>query len=77
MNDNFWLKKSVLITGHTGFKGSWLIRWLSLLGASVVGISKDVPTYPSNFEVIINSTKFKDIRLDILNKELLKKRRSQ
>ena len=54
---------------------SWLIRWLSLLGARVVGISKDIPTYPSNYEVIRSSTKFKDIRLDILDRQLLKKER--
>ena len=39
----------VLITGHTGFKGSWLTLWLTHLGAHVVGISKDIPTDPSNF----------------------------
>ncbi|MDA0119789.1 CDP-glucose 4,6-dehydratase [Vibrio sp. T11.5] len=42
--------KKVLITGHTGFKGSWLTTWLLNLGADVCGISKDIPTYPSMFE---------------------------
>ena len=42
--------KKVLITGHTGFKGSWLTCWLLKLGAEVVGISKDIPTSPSMFE---------------------------
>ena len=42
--------KKVLITGHTGFKGSWLTCWLIKLGAEVVGLSKDVPTQPSMFE---------------------------
>lgn len=42
-------KKKVLITGHTGFKGSWLSVWLNNLGAEVVGISDVVPTVPSNF----------------------------
>ena len=41
--------KKVVITGHTGFKGSWLTIWLLHLGAKVVGISKDIPTKPSNF----------------------------
>ena len=41
--------KKVLITGHTGFKGSWLTAWLIKLGANVVGISKDLPTVPSMF----------------------------
>lgn len=42
--------KTVLITGHTGFKGSWLTAWLEKLGANVVGISKDIPSTPSHFE---------------------------
>ena len=42
--------KKVLVTGHTGFKGSWLCHWLVRLGASVVGISKDIPTEPSIFK---------------------------
>lgn len=73
MDWDIFKNKKILVTGHTGFKGSWLIRWLTLLGAKVVGISKNIPTYPSNYEVIRNFTKFKDIRLDILDKELLKK----
>ena len=43
-------EKTVLVTGHTGFKGSWLSIWLNILGARVVGLSKDVPTNPSNYE---------------------------
>lgn len=42
--------KTVLITGHTGFKGAWLTAWLLKLGARVVGLSKDIPTNPSMFE---------------------------
>ena len=34
--------KKVLVTGHTGFKGSWLTLWLKILGAEVVGISKEI-----------------------------------
>ncbi len=41
--------KVVLITGHTGFKGSWLAIWLTHLGAKVVGLSLDIPSSPSNF----------------------------
>lgn len=47
---NFYAGKKVLITGHTGFKGSWLALWLELLGASVVGFSHEPPTTPSHFE---------------------------
>lgn len=43
--------KRVLLTGHTGFKGSWLSLWLDMLGAEVHGFSKDIPTDPSLFQV--------------------------
>lgn len=43
--------KRVLVTGHTGFKGSWLTTWLLDLGAEVCGYSKDVPTFPSLFDL--------------------------
>lgn len=46
---NSYKDKKVLITGHTGFKGSWLTVWLLKLGAHVVGYSKDIPTKPSMF----------------------------
>ena len=46
---SFWSGRSVLVTGHTGFKGSWLVRWLSLLGAEVHGLALDPPTTPSLF----------------------------
>ena len=51
MIDNLHLfkDKSVIITGHTGFKGSWLTLWLTYLGAKVIGVSNEVPTKPSNF----------------------------
>jgi CDP-glucose 4,6-dehydratase len=42
--------KKVLVTGHTGFKGSWLTAWLLQLGADVYGISNGIPTKPSHFE---------------------------
>lgn len=41
--------KKVLVTGHTGFKGSWLCHWLLELGADVYGLSRDIPTSPSHF----------------------------
>ena len=47
----FFFKKKVLITGHTGFKGSWLSLWMHLMGAKVLGISKDIPTIPSHFKL--------------------------
>lgn len=69
--NDIYKKKRVLITGHTGFKGSWLSLWLSKLGARVVGYSIDIPSNPSHFELLgldINS-----IFDDILNKERLSK----
>ena len=44
--------KSVLVTGHTGFKGSWLCLWLQELGAHVVGYSLPAPTEPSHFDLL-------------------------
>lgn len=44
--------RRVLVTGHTGFKGSWLCTWLIKLGAEVAGYSIDVPTEPSNFDLL-------------------------
>ena len=47
MTGAFWRERRVFITGHTGFKGSWLALWLSSLGARVTGYSLDPPTEPS------------------------------
>lgn len=57
--------KTVLVTGHTGFKGSWLSFWLSSLGANVVGLSLDIPCSPSNFEASEISGLVEDYRIDI------------
>jgi CDP-glucose 4,6-dehydratase len=51
MNPAFWNGKHVLLTGHTGFKGSWLALWLQSMGAHVVGFALAPPTNPSLFEV--------------------------
>ena len=52
MFDGIYKNKKVLVTGHTGFKGSWLTAWLLQLGADIIGVSKDIPTNPSMFEVL-------------------------
>lgn len=49
MFGNIYSGKKVLVTGHTGFKGSWLTAWLLKLGAEVVGVSKDITTNPAMF----------------------------
>lgn len=51
MRADVWRNRSVLLTGHTGFKGSWLSLWLTELGAAVHGYSLEPPTVPSLFEV--------------------------
>jgi CDP-glucose 4,6-dehydratase len=48
---DFWSGRRVLVTGHTGFKGSWLALWLSRLGAEVVGFSEAPPTEPALFRL--------------------------
>jgi len=51
MNANFWSGKRVLLTGHTGFKGSWLSLWLQSMGAQVTGYALAPPTAPNLFEL--------------------------
>jgi len=65
MFDNIFAGKKVLVTGNTGFKGSWLTVWLLKLGARVYGISKDVPTDPSLFEELRLEDKITHHELDI------------
>lgn len=63
--------KTVLVTGHTGFKGSWLAYWLSQMGAKVIGYSLEAPTEPNHFGLLhLDITSIiGDIRdLDKLNK---------
>ena len=55
--DNIYAKKRVLITGNTGFKGTWLATWLVKLGAEVHGLSNGVPTTPSLFEAASHRTR--------------------
>ena len=65
MFHNVYKDKKVLVTGHTGFKGSWLVSWLLKLGANVVGISKDIPTNPSMFKELKLKGKIGDYQQDI------------
>lgn len=51
IDNKFWKRKRVFITGHTGFKGSWLCLWLHGLGAKITGYSLDPPTDPSLFNL--------------------------
>ena len=65
--------KKILVTGHTGFKGSWLAFWLTNLGAKVMGISKDIPTNPSHFSLIKLNKKILSKKIDIRDLKALKK----
>ena len=63
--------KTCFITGHTGFKGSWLAYWLTKMGAKVVGFSLTPPTNPNHFELL--KSEYISIIGDIRNKEFLQK----
>ena len=69
MFSNIYRGKKILLTGHTGFKGTWLTTWLLHLGANVIGVSKDIPTNPSMFNILKLSDK---IRMSFLIFEILK-----
>ena len=71
-NNNFKDKK-ILITGNTGFKGSWLSIWLIQLGAKVYGISNDIPTKPSMFEKLKLKEKISHFNVDVRNYSDVKK----
>ena len=73
MFGNTYQNKKVLITGHTGFKGSWLTTWLLNLGADVIGISKDIPTKPSMFEELGLEKRIQHYLTDIRNFDNLSK----
>lgn len=59
--------KTVLITGHTGFKGTWLTSWLLKCGAKVIGVSKDIPTEPSMFNVLGLEDKIEHHLFDLID----------
>lgn len=68
----FWDNKNVLVTGHNGFKGSWLSATLLKLGANVTGLSLQQSTNPNMYSSIGLDKKISDIKLDIENYEQLK-----
>lgn len=74
MNKSFWVDKTVLITGHTGFKGTWLTLWLSQMGAKVVGISDKILCGPNLFQSTdANKLLHKNYFIDIRDYESLSK----
>src|SRR5215469_14880669 len=72
INHSFWRGRKVFLTGHTGFKGSWLLLWLNALGAKVTGYALDPPTQPSLFEQANLAASVHSIRADIRDFERLK-----
>jgi CDP-glucose 4,6-dehydratase len=60
-----WLGRRVFLTGHTGFKGSWLTLWLSKLGAQVRGYALDPCTEPNMFSLVSGHTDVDDVRGDV------------
>lgn len=71
INKAFWQGKKVFITGHTGFKGSWLCLWLHSLGAHVTGYALDPPTQPSLFHLCQIQTLTKTITGDVRDRNSL------
>lgn len=65
----FWSGRRVLLTGHTGFKGSWLALWLGALGADVVGFARGVPTEPSLYALARVGEHMSEIEGDICDAE--------
>ena len=70
---NYFKNKKIIVTGHTGFKGSWLALCLHLLEARVLGISKDYPTSPSHFRDLNIKKNIKNKMCDITNLKEVKK----
>lgn len=70
--DSFFNRKRVLITGHTGFKGSWLAIWLNELGADVIGIALEPSTQNDNYVLSGIKNKITDLRGDIRDLQFLK-----
>jgi CDP-glucose 4,6-dehydratase len=77
LNTLFWRGKRIFLTGHTGFKGSWLSLWLQQLGAEVTGFALLPPTRPSLFEVANVTQGMMSVIGDIRNAQALTQAMSQ
>ena len=65
MNLTFWRNKRVFLTGHTGFKGSWLSLWLQSLGAQLTGYALNPPSNPNLFDVVKVADNMKSVIGDV------------
>ena len=72
LDRKFWKNRRVFLTGHTGFKGSWVSLWLNLLGADVTGYALKPPTEPNLFEQANISSDVYSIIADIRDFSKLK-----
>lgn len=72
MDKNFFKNKTILVTGHTGFKGSWMCKLLQMLGANVIGYALEAPTEPAIFNLCHIADRMISIIGDVRNKEQLK-----
>ncbi|KAA6326232.1 CDP-glucose 4 6-dehydratase [termite gut metagenome] len=70
--DNIYKGKRVLVTGHTGFKGSWLSIWLHELGAEVIGVALEPYSERDNYVLSDVGSRITDLRGDIRNGRLMK-----
>ena len=71
---NAFKNKTIFLTGHTGFIGSWLALWLTNLGGNVVGYSLKPPSKPSMFEILGIQDKITHIHGDVNNQKILEYR---
>jgi CDP-glucose 4,6-dehydratase len=65
VDSEFWRDRTVLVTGHTGFKGAWLSLWLQAVGARVVGLARGVPSSPSLYELARVGASVTEVSADI------------
>jgi CDP-glucose 4,6-dehydratase len=72
MFNNIYKNKRILVTGHTGFKGSWLVLWLQMLGAKVSGISLPADTSPNHWDLL--GLDVESSNIDIRNADLLRQK---
>ena len=70
---SYFKNKKVLITGNTGFKGSWLSLWMYLHGAKVLGVSSNIPSNPSNFEALKLKDKITYKKIDLRDSKKISK----
>ncbi|RCW44955.1 NAD-dependent epimerase/dehydratase family protein [Paenibacillus prosopidis] len=71
MDKVFWTGKKGFVTGHTGFKGSWLCLWLASMGAEVTGYALKPPTNPNLYELGQIGSMVRSVIADIRDKDLL------